>query len=122
MAVNYADVLGDLTQTIIRHWLKVNGLQHSGSGAGDLYKLLDKHVEAGKISVNQLRQLVIEVEEHRNKRVYLGFLEGYKGLDSQKAFEKHIGSLNIRLSDEPKRGIIQPSKPTLNYVCWSPRG
>ena len=104
----------------IKHWLKISGLKpHTASNDADFYKLLNKHIADGKLRIDQLRRLAIEIEEYGGKRVYLGKLSDYKIIGLRQRFENHLQTLRLGLDHEPVKARELPSKPHLNYICWS---
>lgn len=115
------EIIGDVSQEAVKQWLKISGLKHSAGNEAEFYKLLDDLIGKGDLRIDQLRRLVIEIEEHRAKRVYLGKLINAKTIRLQQNFENHLNLLGLKLSPEPVKAKRLPSKPSLNYICWSPK-
>lgn len=104
----------------IKHWLKISGIHpHTANNEADFYKLLDKHVASGKLTSDQLRRVALEIEEYSGKRVYLGKLSNYKTFGLRQMFENHLKLLGYGIDFEPVKARQLPSKPHLNYICWS---
>jgi hypothetical protein len=104
----------------IKHWLKVSGIHpHTASSETDFYKLLDRHIGSGKLRIDQLRKVALEIEEYGGKRVYLGKLSDYKTIGLRQRFENHLNLYGYKLSPEPVMAQKLPPKPHLNYICWS---
>lgn len=115
------DVVGDVSQEAIKHWLKINGLKHSAGNKDAFYKLLHGLISTEQLRIERLRRLVLEIKEYREKRIYLGKLSNYKTIGLKQRFENHLNPLREKLSPEPVEAKALPSKPQLNYICWSPK-
>lgn len=105
----------------IKHWLKISGISpHTAGNEADFYKLLEKHVASGTVRVDQLRRVALEIEEYGGKRVYVGKLSSYRmTIGLRQAFENHLKVQGYGLSPEPVSARRLPSKPHLNYICWT---
>jgi len=104
----------------IKHWLKISGLRpYSAGNEADFYKLLEGHIASGKLRIDQLRRVALEIEEYGGKRVYLGKLSDYKTIGLRQRFENHLKLLGLRIDAEPVKAQQLPDKPHLNYIWWS---
>lgn len=112
------EIVGDVSHVAIRHWLKISSLRYTG----DFFKLLNELIVKGDLRIEQLRRIVLEIEEYGAKRIYIGKLSNYrKNIGLKQAFENHLSSIGLRLSPEPVSAKKLPSRPTLNYIVWSPQ-
>lgn len=121
MSVKYLrDIITYGSHEAVKHWLKISGIKpHTAGNEADFYKLLDGHIGSGKVRIEQLRTLAIEIEEYGGKRIYLGKLSNYKTIGLRQSFENHIKPLGYTINPEPVKAEELPSKPNLNYICWS---
>jgi hypothetical protein len=119
---NLKDIIDYGDHEAIKHWLKISGLKpYSASTKQDFYKLLERHLGEGKIRLDQLRRLTLELKEYGGKRVYVGNLSNFKTIKLRERFEQHLKQLGHRTDAEPKRVTLLPSKPHLDYIWWSPK-
>lgn len=118
-AQHLREIIGDVSQEAVKQWLKISGLRHGAGNEAEFYKLLTDLIGKGDLRIDQLRKLVIEIEEYRAKRIYLGKLSSYRTIWLQQSFENHLKTLGLRLSPEPVKAKKLPSKPHLNYIYWS---
>ena len=112
-------IVGGVSQEAIKHWLKISGLPHTAGNKAEFYKLLNKLITADQLRVERLRRLVLEIKEYREKRIYLGKLSNYKVIGLKQRFENHLNSIREKLVPDPVEPKELPSKPHLNYICWS---
>lgn len=114
------DIISYGSHEAVKHWLKISGIHpHTAGNERAFYDLLHKHVGSGKVRIDQLRQLALEIEEYSGKRIYLGKLSDYKTIGLRQRFENHLSSYGYSLSLEPVKARKLPSAPHLNYICWS---
>jgi hypothetical protein len=123
MTPNYLkDIIDYGHHDAIKHWLKISGLKpHSASSKIEFYNLLERHIGEGKLQLAQLRRLSLELNEHGQKRVYLGKLINFNTIKLRQRFENHLKSLRLSLDDLPERKTELPSRPHLDYICWTPQ-
>jgi hypothetical protein len=114
-------MVGHVSQTAVKHWLKVSGLEHTAQNTDEFYQLLSKLLDDKKITIEQLQDAALEIEENGNKRVYLGKLKGVEVIKDKANFERHIRTQGFSLAEKPDKSIKIPPEPTLNYVFWSKR-
>jgi hypothetical protein len=110
--------LRNVSLTAIKHWLKIAELEHSAQNAGELYERLAKLIDTDKLTLEDLQGAVLEIEENGAKRIFLQKLLETDKISSKAAFEKHLRSLNLALSNTATETIFNPRRPTLNYVYW----
>lgn len=121
MSVKYLrDIISYGTHEAVKHWLKISGIKpHTARNETEFYKLLDGHIGSGNVRIEHLRRLALEIEEYGGKRVYVGKLSDYKTIGLRQRFENHLKLLGYTIDPEPIKAKELPSKPHLNYVCWS---
>ncbi|HYX73008.1 MAG TPA: hypothetical protein VE732_09565, partial [Nitrososphaera sp.] len=113
------EIIGDVSREAIKQWLKISGFRHTANNEADFYKLLNELITKGDLRIERLRRLVLEIEEYRAKRIYLGKLINSKTIGLRQKFENHLNSIGLRLAPEPVKAKELPSRPHLNYICWS---
>lgn len=117
---NLREIASYGSHVAIKHWLKISGFKpYTATNDTEFYKLLNKHIGDGNLRIERLRRLALEIEEYRGKRVYLGKLSDYKIIGLRQRFENHLRTLGYELDQEPVKARQLPSKPHLNYICWS---
>jgi hypothetical protein len=121
MSVKYLrDIISYGSREAIKHWLKISGIKpHTAGNEADFYKLLHGHIGSGKVRLDQLRRVALEIEEYGGKRIYLGKLSDYKTIGLRQRFENHLRLLGYGIDLEPVKAKELPSKPYLNYICWT---
>ncbi len=119
MGLTLAEILDPISNEAFKHWLKVNGLKHTAKNQGVLLELVQKLIDSGDLTVPRITEAVREIEEHGGKRLYLGHIDEAKAFTDKNAFIKHLNSLDLELSPEPCSTRRLPSKPKLNYLCWT---
>lgn len=114
------NIIADISNTALRYWLRNRKLPHSFSSTDSLIGLIEKLIADNKLSVEDLKAGVREIEEHGGKRVYLREIGDLELLTSKQKFEKHIQEeIDASLSDTPTASIKNPSKWKVNYAFWS---
>lgn len=115
---NLIDPDSDVSDRVLKHWLKVNGLPHTADAKSDLLKLLAKLIRTGKLTRERLADAVREIEENGGKRIFLRFLVDKSSIVSQRVFETHLKSINLGLDAAPTITKYKPAEPEINYICW----
>lgn len=113
------NLISGVTQTVLKSWLRQRGLQHSAVNEGALVALIERLIDEGDLTVDDLRSGVREIEEHGGKRVYLKTLLDLPELTQKEKFERRLGVLGIPLSPEAIDSVRFPSTITRNYVTWN---
>lgn len=114
------NIIADISNTALRYWLRSRNLPHSFSSTDSLIGLIDKLMAGNKLSLEDLRTGVREIEEHGGKRVYLREIYDPDLLTNRRKFEKHLEEkIDTTLSDAPTASIKNPSKWKVNYAFWS---
>lgn len=111
----------EVSVTVLKHWLKVNGFSQPVVTGDDLAKLLDKLIKSGELTRQKLDDAVREIEENGGKRIFLRYLLDKSSVSSQKAFEKHLESKKLRLAETPTITKYKPKEPVINYISWEPK-
>jgi hypothetical protein len=121
MSVKYLrDIISYGTHEAIKHWLKMSEIKpHTAGNETDFYRMLDAHIGSGRVRLDQLRTVALEIEEYSGKRIYVGKLSNYKTIGLRQMFENHLKLLGYGINVEPLKAKELPSKPHLNYICWS---
>lgn len=119
MVVDLELLTDGVSQTAVKHWLKVNGLEHTAQNTEEYYQRLAKLIEDEELTVEELREAVLEIQEYGGKRIYLRQLHGGKDFRLRRTFESQLNSLGMNLSATATKAVRLPSNPTLNYVTWS---
>ncbi len=108
----------EVSDRVLKHWLKVNGFTHTADTKEKLYELLGKLIAGGELTRERLAGAVREIEEIGGKRIFLRHLFDKRAVRSQEAFEAHLKSKSLRLSETPTATIYKPDKPVINYIGW----
>lgn len=106
----------------IKHWLRITNVKpYSASTDVDFYNLVHRHVAAGNLRLERLRRLTLELNEYGRKRVYLGKLHSFDTIKLEQRFKNHLRSFDLTIDEIPQRKTELPSKPHLDYICWTPQ-
>jgi hypothetical protein len=111
----------EVSDRVLKHWLKVYNLQHTADTKEKLQELLGKLISEGKLTRDELNAAIREIEEIGGKRIFLRYLADKRTIRSQEAFEDHLKSIRRRLDKAPTATIYKPERPVINYISWEPK-
>jgi hypothetical protein len=107
-----------VAQSVLKSWLRQNELRHTAPNHTALVTLLQKLMDEGDLTLEQLKAGVREIEEYGGKRVYLRNCLNATGLTDRAAFSRRLTSAGITMGTTYTDSIRKPSRPQLNYAVW----
>jgi len=116
------DIVGQVSQPALKQWLKISELPRTATNTDEFYELLKRNIERGILSLEALREAVLEIEENGGKRIYLRKIEVPARLKNRADFVSHLHDLHLSLSENITASIQMPPNPIINYIVWTPQG
>ncbi|QHS60847.1 hypothetical protein [Chitinophaga agri] len=101
-------------------WLKENDILLAGRSTGNLFDVLEKAINEQKLSTEQLKQAIAEIEECSSKKIYLMTAKNIQNLEQNRdAVIKHLKK-NHQITFSSQNWITgNPNKgPTFIYGFW----
>ncbi len=102
----------------VRNWLRSKGLAYSAGTKADMRKRVEGLIEKGSISVEDVGDGAIDLEEASAKRTFLYSVSNE--LQNLAVIETQLATLKVPLSDERSLASSPTAKPKLVYAINSP--
>lgn len=109
-------IIGHLHIGAVRNWLKNTGLPHYAKDNDEFMDRLKLWIKNGEISIDDLKNAALEIEENCGKKIYLFNLTGLENFKKKDNYEKYLSEKNIELSGNPNISIWNSPKGVLHYI------
>lgn len=111
-------LIGEISIAAVRSWLKSKGLTHSAGSREALVQRVAKLIRKGKLSLEELREGAIRLQEASSKRVILFQLksEDVVRLQNSRGLLRKGQQISRSCTDTPRLAPNKPASPTLVYL------
>lgn len=112
---------GDISIAAIGSWLKMHGLPHSAPSREVINARLVRLIKKGRLSLDELIEGAIDLEEASSKRVILYDLpvDGGRARFERRVLQQRATRLNAAVSGAICISPDPPAQPTLVYLAFS---
>lgn len=112
----------DISIAALRSWLEAQDLTHSANTREAMVKRLTKLIKKGELSLEELDEGIINIEEASGKRIFLYEVEpdDIEKLRDSRQLRRHLRPLRASLSERLTKAPRLPIEPVLVYVQRTP--
>ncbi len=107
-------LLKQVPNSALKSWLKMHDKPHSSSNNIEFEENLLKWIKEDKISINDIENAVIDIEENGGKKIKLKVMEGFD-LEKLKSL---LTAKGLSLSKSDKISLRENRRPKLNYIYY----
>jgi hypothetical protein len=101
----------------VSNWLRLHGKPHTKASPLQFYKKINKWITDGDITMDDLQQVVLDIEENGGKKVFLKVVLGELP-QNKDAFDQLLIASGVPVVARKRRSVKSGTGTTLNHMIW----